>query len=165
MTAMNARDGWYRDDGLKDRMIPGNATRSLPIMLMLARDAVMSHFKPLLNANGISEPQWRVMRVLADCERMEAHEVAARASVLPPSLTRMTQALAARGIVARTPCTTDRRKLFLSMTPAGIELMTMLVAASTASYLDLIERFGRDRFDLLFELLADMARLGAGEKA
>jgi homoprotocatechuate degradation regulator HpaR len=144
---------------LLNGLLPGPEERSLPVMLVRARDAFISHFKPLLIANGISEPQWRVLRVLRDVDRLEPHEVAFRAGVLSPSLTRMTGALVTRGFLLREPSQIDRRRLYLSVTPAGHELMSRLIAESTASYAAIIERFGRDRMDHLFELLASLAEL------
>lgn len=161
---MNARDDWSEDPQHKDLALPGDAERSLPVMLIRARDAVMSHFKPLFLANRISEQQWRVMRVLRDVERLEAHEVAARAAVLSPSLSRIARTLEARGILARTAGTADRRQLYLSMTPKGHELMALIVGETTAAYVAFVERFGRERLDTLFEMLADLSKLGAEEK-
>ena len=45
------------------------ADRSLPIMLLRAREAVMKRFRPMLKAHGLSEQQWRVLRVLNETGR------------------------------------------------------------------------------------------------
>jgi homoprotocatechuate degradation regulator HpaR len=161
---MNARDDWSEDPQHRNLGLPGDAERSLPVMLVRARDAVMSHFKPLFLQNRISEQQWRVMRVLRDVPRLEAHEVAARAGVLSPSLSRIARSLETRGIIARTAGTADRRQLYLSLTPKGHELMALIVGETTATYVAFVERFGRKRLDTLFEMLADMSKLGAKEK-
>jgi homoprotocatechuate degradation regulator HpaR len=146
-------------DPLLIGMLPVQEERSLPVMLARARDAFVSHFRPLLIANGISEPQWRVLRVLRDVDRLEPHEVAFRAGVLSPSLTRMTGALVTRGFLLREPSQLDRRRLYLSVTPAGQELMSRIIVESTAAYSAILQRFGRDRMDHLFELLASLAEM------
>jgi len=40
--------------------------RNLPLLLLQAREAVISHFRPLLNHFGLTEQQWRVIRVLEE---------------------------------------------------------------------------------------------------
>jgi homoprotocatechuate degradation regulator HpaR len=67
--------------------------RSLPLMLLRAREAVMDRFRPLLMRTGVTEQQWRVMRVLAEGGAMEAGAVARAACLLPPSLSRIIRTL------------------------------------------------------------------------
>ena len=38
--------------------------RSMPMQLMLAREAVMQRFRPHLNAQGLTDQQWRIIRAL-----------------------------------------------------------------------------------------------------
>ncbi|MDO9215991.1 MAG: homoprotocatechuate degradation operon regulator HpaR, partial [Lacisediminimonas sp.] len=38
--------------------------RNLPHLLLQAREALMTRFRPFLNANGITEQQWRIIRSL-----------------------------------------------------------------------------------------------------
>ncbi len=59
--------------------------RSLAIGLLRAREAVMSHFRPILAAHDVTEQQWRVIRVLAEAGMLDASEVAEKAFILAPS--------------------------------------------------------------------------------
>lgn len=147
----------------EDLMLPRDTSRSIVIMTLRAREAVMSRFRPVLAAHDLSEQQWRVLRVLGEASELEAHEAAARASVLPPSLTRILRSLEERGLVTRRSCTSDRRRLFLSITPSGIDLVVLLTAEGAGSYADLVERFGRERLDHLLDMLADLSKLGRKE--
>ncbi len=61
---------------------------ALPMALLRAREAVMARFRPLLDAHGINEQQWRVIRVLAEHPSLDATDLAQRANILAPSLTR-----------------------------------------------------------------------------
>jgi hypothetical protein len=38
--------------------------RNLPLLLLQARERVIGHFRPVLNAHGITEQQWRIVRLL-----------------------------------------------------------------------------------------------------
>ncbi|MET0444367.1 MAG: homoprotocatechuate degradation operon regulator HpaR, partial [Pseudorhodoplanes sp.] len=45
--------------------------RSLPMQLMLAREAVMQRFRPHLTARGLTDQQWRIVRALNEVETIE----------------------------------------------------------------------------------------------
>ena len=45
---------------------PRLSHRNLPLLLLQAREAVFARFRPLLNAVGLTEQQWRVVRALLD---------------------------------------------------------------------------------------------------
>ena len=65
----------------------GTTRTSLPIMLLRAREAVMARFRPMLHEIGVTEQQWRVLRVLDEGGELDVSTVAHRAAILPPSLT------------------------------------------------------------------------------
>lgn len=160
---MNARDERPHRLLPEDLMLPRDTSRSVVVMMLRAREAVMSRFRPVLAAHDLSEQQWRVLRVLGEVCDLEAREVAARASLLPPSLTRILRSLEERGLVARRHCASDRRRLFLSITPSGFDLVVRLTAEGSGSYADLVERFGRERLDQLLDMLTDLSKLGGKE--
>src|SRR5262245_55114576 len=76
-----------------DALLPRDTRRALPIALLRAREAVMARFRPILAAHDVTEQQWRVIRVLGEESPLDASEVAERACVLAPSLTRIIRAL------------------------------------------------------------------------
>ena len=61
--------------------------RNLPRLLLQAREAVMAHTRPSLRAHGLSDQQWRVLRVLGEHGTVETGRVAREAFILGPSLT------------------------------------------------------------------------------
>ena len=75
------------------------AHRNLPQALLRAREAVMRYFRPNLKIAGVTEQQWRVIRVLSEAGTLDASEVADKASILAPSLTRMIRSLEERGVI------------------------------------------------------------------
>ena len=46
-------------------------SRSLPMSLLRAREAVMRQFRPSLRDHGLTEQQWRILRALAAIEAIE----------------------------------------------------------------------------------------------
>ena len=63
--------------------------RSLPMVLLLAREAVMERFRPMLRDFGVTEQQWRVLRSLEEVGAMDLGDLAESCRLLGPSLTRI----------------------------------------------------------------------------
>lgn len=62
---------------------------ALPVALLRAREAVMVHMRPILRAHGFTEQQWRVLRKLNRSAPIDKTTLAARATLLMPSLLRI----------------------------------------------------------------------------
>ena len=153
-----------RDDH-GDPLIPRDTSRSLPIALLRAREAVMSHFRPLLAAYDITEQQWRVVRVLAEGRALDATELAERACLLPPSLTRIVRTLEERGFVSRQRDEADARRTFIEITPDGVEFIRQVTPDSRAIYEEMEARFGRERIEALLVMLHELNELGAANRS
>ena len=142
-----------------DALLPRDTRRSLPIALLRAREAVMARFRPVLQSQDVTEQQWRVIRVLAEQSPLDATELADRACILAPSLTRIIRSLEERGLILRERDQGDGRRILLSLSDKGLEIIYNVSPASRAVYADLEERYGRDRIEALLEMLSDLAAL------
>ena len=60
--------------------------RNLPLLLLQARERVISHFRPILNANGVTEQQWRIVRVLYEKPSLEPREIVELCRISSPSM-------------------------------------------------------------------------------
>jgi homoprotocatechuate degradation regulator HpaR len=139
--------------------------RSLSIGLLKAREAVMSHLRPILAAHDVTEQQWRVIRVLAEHGTSDATEVAEKAFILAPSLTRMIRSLEDRGLITRHKDAADGRRVLLKLTPAGRAVIDAVVPDAQRVYDAIYGRFGADRVEQLLDLLEEMSSLGTGDRA
>jgi homoprotocatechuate degradation regulator HpaR len=128
---------------------------SLPMELLRAREAAMSRFRPILREHGLTEQQWRVVRVLAENDNIDASEVAARSFLLAPSLTRILQFLEKEGLVRRTADRSDQRRSVLRLTRKGRDVFDRVGPDSEQSYADIAAEFGEERLEQLYDLLAD----------
>lgn len=146
-------------DILEDTLLPRDTRRSLPILLLRARDKVMSSFRPILARHDLSEQQWRVMRVLSEVDRMDSREAAERACVLAPSLTRIIRALEARRLITRDRHSDDARRIYLAITPAGIDMIKVLSREGRATFTQLQEKYGTERLEELIDMLSDLVTL------
>ena len=120
----------------------------------------MAPYRQMLSKIGVTEQQWRVMRVLDERGRMDPKEIAEAACLLNPSLTRIMQLLEKKGLIARKGNPEDRRRVHVELTTAGRD---MLVAAQPES-LEIAEklraRVGQDKLDELLDLLNSLAENG-----
>ena len=93
-----------------------STSRSLPIALILAREAVMAPIRDMLAESNITEQHWRVLRMLNEHGPQDASTLARRSGLLAPSLSRIVAAMEANGHLVREPDLEDRRKQRLAMT-------------------------------------------------
>ena len=116
----------------------------------------MAHFRPMLRRHDLTEQQWRVIRVLASEPQMDAGELARRAMLLAPSLSRILAHLESTGMVVREVDRTDQRRTSLKLTAAGRRKFRAVGPDSEALYGDIEARFGRKKLATLYGLLAEL---------
>lgn len=139
-------------------MLPQNTRRSLPMSLLRARELVMTNFRPMLAKYDVTEQQWRVIRVLGESSPLDASEVAERASILAPSLTRIIKTLEDRGFITRGKFEDDGRRVHLAIAPAGMALIEDVTPERRAIYQRLEDRIGKQDIDRLLDMLEEMIR-------
>ncbi|WP_077963353.1 homoprotocatechuate degradation operon regulator HpaR [Ensifer adhaerens] len=142
-----------------DALLPHNTRRSLPIALLRAREAVMAHFRPMLARHDITEQQWRVIRILAEAGRVDASEMADKAFILAPSLTRIIRSLEERGLITKHKDADDGRRVLLEIAPEGMRVIADVSPESRAIYEELETRYGRERVEVLLDMLDELANL------
>ncbi len=136
--------------------------QSLPIALLRAREAVMAWFRPHHRKGGITEQQWRVIRVLYFDGEMDATELARRSYLLAPSLSRILRDLEASDHIRRRAGRKDSRQSLLSLSPKGTAMVTRVAPFLDGIHRQIAHRFGHDRVDRLLALLAEFDEALAG---
>lgn len=127
--------------------------RSLPIALIRAREGVMSPIREMLSETGITEQQWRVLRVLAEFGRMDTKTLADRSSLLFPSLTRIAATLRDKGFVTQTRDDKDRRRQFIEITAMGQKIIDDHVPQAAMIVAGFKETLGDQDYETLLDLL------------
>jgi len=84
--------------------------------------------------------------------------MADRAFILAPSLTRIIRSLEERGLIAKAKDLADGRRVLLSITPAGLDIIHAVAPESSAIYARLETHFGREWIDDLLERLDLLAQ-------
>lgn len=107
--------------------------RSLPMMMHRALNAVLPRFRAIFRSFGLTERQWRVLRVLWEADGAPLLALADRTLIPAPSLVGVVDRLQRDGLVERRRSTQDRRlsQVWLSDAGRGLEhTVTPLVDAA-----------------------------------
>jgi homoprotocatechuate degradation regulator HpaR len=128
-------------------------SRSLPMSLLRAREAVMRHFRPPLRLHGLTEQQWRILRALASIDAIEVTELARVAFLLGPSLSRILRDLETRHLIERRTAKADLRRGVVSISAKGLKLIEAVAPSSEAIYAAITQRYGARRLAELQEML------------
>ena len=141
--------------------------RNLPRLLLQAREAVMAHTRPSLREHGLSDQQWRVLRVLgehaADRGGIETGRVAREAYLLGPSLTGVLARMERDGLIARERCPQDARRTVVRATAQGLAKVQALSESIEAHYQWMEQHLGKDKLGRLYALLDEVIALEAPE--
>ncbi|MFK7891837.1 MAG: homoprotocatechuate degradation operon regulator HpaR [Granulosicoccus sp.] len=143
-----------------DSKLP-STSRSLPIALIRAREGVMIPIRNMLAHTGITEQQWRVLRVLSEFGTLDTRTLADRASLLFPSLTRIAATLRKKGLITQTRDEQDRRRQFIAITPEG----QRIIDENTPQAMEIVAEFRNTLSHEDYETLLDLlARLDPGNR-
>jgi homoprotocatechuate degradation regulator HpaR len=139
------------------------AHRNLPRLLLEAREAVMLHTRPSLREHGLSDQQWRVLRVLGEHahERggVETGRVATEAFLLGPSLSGVLTRMERDGLIERQRCPQDARRTVVRATALGLAKVQALSQTIEAHYSWMEQQLGKARLTALYDLLDKLIEL------
>ena len=133
--------------------------RNLPSLLLQARESIMAHTRPFLRAHGLSDQQWRVLRVLGSGQSFETGRVAKEAFLLGPSLTGVLTRMERDGLIERQKDPADQRRSVVSATLKGLGLVEQLSKDIARHYSGLQQAFGKDKLEELYLLLDELIAL------
>lgn len=137
--------------------------RNLPRLLLEAREAVMLHTRPSLREHGLSDQQWRVLRVLGEHADepggIETGRVAHEAYLLGPSLSGVLTRMERDGLIERHRCPQDARRTVVRATALGLNKVQALSQTIEAHYSWMEQQLGKARLTALYELLDKVIEL------
>ena len=137
--------------------------RNLPRLLLQAREAVMAHTRPSLREHGLSDQQWRVLRVLGEHAHepagIETGRVAREAYLLGPSLTGVLSRMERDGLIMRERCPQDARRSVVRATALGLDKVQALSQSIEAHYSWMEQQLGKDKLRQMYALLDELIAL------
>ncbi len=138
-------------------------SRSLPIALLRARERVMGPVRKMLSDAGVTEQQWRVLRVLKEEGSQEPTHIAERACLLLPSLTRILQKLETKGLIRRHTHPGDKRRQIVEITDRGATIIEDNIDVTLHLAEEIKAQLGPERHEALLDLLNDLHDLKTEE--
>ncbi len=94
----------------------------------------MAQFRPILNAHGVTEQQWRIVRALLEQGPLEPRQIGAVCGISSPSLAGVLQRMDDSGWVRRERMHGDQRRVRVSLTDAAIALAARMAPQIEAVY-------------------------------
>ena len=107
------------------------------MLLYAAIDTVMPRFRLIFKEFGLTEQQWRVLRVLWEIEEISHSELAELTLISAPSLVGVLDRLRAMGLIERRRAGLDRRVVYIATSQQGRDLRDQIMPAVQQSYFEL----------------------------
>jgi homoprotocatechuate degradation regulator HpaR len=130
--------------------------RNLPLLLLQARERVIGHFRPVLNAHGITEQQWRIVRLLLDAGPLEPREIGELCTLSSPSLAGVLARMEELDLVGRKRLKHDQRRVEVSLTARSRTLAARMAPQIEAVYARVEGLLGAEVCERLYETLDDV---------
>jgi homoprotocatechuate degradation regulator HpaR len=135
-------------------------SHSLPMMLYRTLDAVMPRFRQIFSEFGLTEQQWRVLRVLWQHEQIAFRELADLTLIPPPSLVGVVDRLTKSGLASRRRSDTDRRNVFVYATSKGQALEAEVRPRVDKAYAELRSSVDKKTWHALIAGLEHISSIG-----
>lgn len=130
--------------------------RNLPLLLLQAREHVIAYFRPILNAHGITEQQWRIVRVLLDAGSLEPRQIGELCRISSPSLAGVLGRMEELGFITRKRLDHDQRRLLVSLTRRSRGLAARLAPRIDATYEHIEGLIGREFSGRFYQVLDEL---------
>lgn len=133
--------------------------KNFPLELLQVREQLLSHFRPLFNRYGVTEQQWRILRVLDQREGIEPKALCLVCQILSPSMVGILRRMEELDLVRRQPLETDKRRMEIYLGNHGKELMEKLGPLVDQQYEYIEEAYGLSTIEALgkaLDLMADV---------
>ena len=105
---------------------------------------MIARFRPILNAHGITEQQWRIVRALIDTGPLEPREIGELCRISSPSLAGVLSRMEELGYIRRKRLDHDQRRLRVSLTPRSRALAARMAPQIEATYRQIETMIGAD---------------------
>ncbi len=128
------------------------------LLYLLARASSLAsaEFHAELAKLGIPVPMWRVLAILSGSDGHPLGEVAARALMKQPTVSRIIDRLEELGSVRREPDAVDRRRVLIRITPAGENLVASLIDRAQAHEANLLDTHTPAEAEILKRVLKQL---------
>lgn len=148
----------YADSYLPKSLIPVkyatmiNNHRNLPLLLLKTREHFMTHFRPILKQNGITEQQWRIIQALDEFGDMEPRKLCEQCCILSPSMAGILKRMEDMALIIKQSMQ-DQRRIRITLTPKANKLFAVIQQQVTEEYARIEENLDTETLHNLYTVL------------
>lgn len=125
----------------------------------------MSRFRPVLNKHGMTEQQWRILRVLLDEDGLEPRQLCERCLISSPSIAGVLMRMEEAGLIKRERMEHDQRRVKVTVTASAKKLGKSMASTIEREYLELEKLVGVKQLQQVYDALDTLQQnLGRQEK-
>tara|TARA_B110000008_G_scaffold99772_1_gene102575 strand:- start:2235 stop:2612 length:378 start_codon:yes stop_codon:yes gene_type:complete len=125
---------------------------------MRSREKVMGPIRDMLKVSGITEQQWRVLRVLSESGAQDLTQISVKASLLMPSLSRIIKKLREEGLIVSQTNDEDRRRQIVRIGTKGQKIIDDNLPQAMKIAEELQQHLGLERHEQLLDLLETLEK-------
>lgn len=131
----------------------------LPALLAQASRLISGEFHLVVNANGFTVSEWRVLAALAGNEPTSIGHIAEITTIKQSTVSRLLDRMEVAGHVERLNKDGDRRITLVAITPAGSRMVSRLIPLAREHEQRVLEPFGLQRAEELKSTLRSIIEL------
>ncbi len=113
----------------------------------------MSRFRPVLNQHGVTEQQWRILRVLLDEDGLEPRQLCERCLISSPSIAGVLTRMEEAGWIQRERMEHDQRRVKVTVTAATKKLGKSMAPMIENEYVELENKVGVKQLQQVYDAL------------
>ena len=126
----------------------------------------MGRFRPVLNQHGLTEQQWRILRVLLDEDGLEPRQLCERCLISSPSIAGVLMRMEEAGLIKRERMPHDQRRVKVTITANTKKLGKRIAPMIEREYLELEKSVGVKQLQQVYDALDTLQKnLGDPEKS
>ncbi len=126
----------------------------------------MARFRPVLNQHGLTEQQWRILRVLLDEDGLEPRQLCERCLISSPSIAGVLMRMEEAGLIKRERMSHDQRRVKVTITANTKKLGKRIAPMIEREYQELEKRVGVKQLQQVYDALDTLHKnLGDSDSA
>jgi len=123
------------------------------MMLHRTLDTVIPLYRKVFKEHGITEQQWRILRVLWEINECTSAELAKKTLLPSPSMVGIIDRMSAKNLVSRNRSEEDRRIVNVSLTDNGRTLQDKLMPQVDAIYEQMMSRCDDEAWQVMINTM------------
>ena len=127
--------------------------RNLPQLLLQSREVLMARFRPVLNEQGVTEQQWRILRALLQEDGLEPRQLCERCLISSPSIAGVLARMEEAGWIDRERMDHDQRRVKVTLTAQAHALGERMTPLVEQQYADLEALVGVQALQQVYDVL------------